>query len=1505
MSKLFIGLSKKTRKNVLWAIGLGFILSLAAGASNAWAQQTLTKSFNPAVIGTGIVSTLTFTITNNDEVNALTDVEFTDVLPTPAGLIIATPSNSSTTCNFGSVGSLDAPDGGGTITFTGGHLGQSSNCTITVDVTSATVGTHTNTTSVLTSSAPDSDPATADLNVVDDLPTITKAFGPNPIGPGSVSMLTFTLTNTSSVFPVTGLAFTDILPANVIIATPANASTTCNFELGGSLDTPVGGTTITFAGGQLGASGMCTVVVNVTSGTVGTHMNTSSDLTSDFGISGPATADLNVVATLPGFSKSFAPNAINFGGKSTLTFTIDNDEPGSVVSGFLLFTDNLPVGIEVANPSNAVNTCDGTLTAVGGTTVIDLFGGSVASGATCAVTVDVVGTGIGTLGNITGNLLNSGVSIGKASDTLRVNVSELALQKAFTNHPVPPGGTVELEFTINNLNRDFKATDIEFTDDLSFLTDLTPTGLPQNDSCGLGSLLELIGTELTFTGGDIPAEGSCSFSVTLDVPALAVDGTFTNTSSMITGEINGTGETGNPAEDDLFVESFPLLTKEFLNAVTMAPDPVVSPGDDIILRFTITNTSPTFDAMDIAFVDELPVQLPTASMTPAAGFCGPLSTATFTALINIPENPVIPATIVISDAKLGMGESCSFDFKLDVPADIPTGIFVNTSGEITAEVDSKTLTGPPATDSFEVVAPPDLAKTFTDDPVVPGGTVTLEFTISHSEESTLPAMDIAFEDDLDAALADLAATGLPLEDICGPGSSLIGTVDNTFLTFADGSLSPGESCTFSVTLDVPAAAAAGNHTNTTSNITATIGELDVTGNAATDDLQIQGLMLTKEFIDDPVIPGGSVTLRFTIDNADPVADFTAIGFTDEIGLILDGLSAVCLPLADVCGDGSELVEFDPPDPPSPFPPNPPRLEFTGGSLLAGESCTFDVELEVPVGTTSDTYINTTKSFIAINGGFMFFNNATDALVVNSKLLELTKEFTDDPVLAGDLVTLEFTLKNLDTGNEASLIKFDDDLDATLTGLVATALPDPGDACNSSGTLAQNTPGLLEFTGGILAPGAECTFSATLQIPVAAVAEVYPDTTTDVEGEITDLPVNGDPAIDDLVINALTFTKVFEEDTVDAGSTIMLTFTLTNENASSGIADLDFNDNLNATLPGLSVIGALPVEPCGDVSEIAVDEDQLLTFTGGSLEPEESCTFDVELLVPDTAPPGSFINTTSDLTQIGLFVAVPAIDTLTINPPPDVGDKIGVDVLFVFFNFITNQFQFDLAITNTNGGPIFIPLVVQFTSIETVPLGGTPVTVNNADFGGTGVGSGFNYSDAIGPDNKLDTGEQSGFKTWIFDDLGLENFIFEAKVLGSLVAPGSFAKTNIAQSFLFIVDINKGTVTIESIITNVEEPTPVEIQIPTDFALQQNYPNPFNPETSIRFQLPEAAEVTLNIYNLKGQLVRKLVNDRKQAGFHEITWNAKDNAGNNMPSGVYLYRIQAGAFTDVKKLTVLR
>lgn len=91
----------------------------------------------------------------------------------------------------------------------------------------------------------------------------------------------------------------------------------------------------------------------------------------------------------------------------------------------------------------------------------------------------------------------------------------------------------------------------------------------------------------------------------------------------------------------------------------------------------------------------------------------------------------------------------------------------------------------------------------------------------------------------------------------------------------------------------------------------------------------------------------------------------------------------------------------------------------------------------------------------------------------------------------------------------------------------------------------------------------------------------------------------------------------------------------------------------------------------------------------------------------------------------------------------------------------------------------------------------------------------------------------------------------------------------------------------------------------EFKLHQNFPNPFNTETEIRFELAEYNHVVINIYNMRGQQIITLADTQYSAGSHSVRWDGKDSSGSQASSGVYIYRINAGQFSQVRKMSLTR
>ena len=1034
-------------------------------------------------------------------------------------------------------------------------------------------------------------------------PAFTKAFSPSQIGPGSSATLTFTIDNSGSGAAVTSLAFTDDFPAGLVLADPALATTTCTGG-GGRDATPVtsapsGGGTVTFSGGAVGGGGTCVVQVAVTASSPGAYNNVSSALTSSAGTSGTAAATLTVSADRPGVSASYAPSPIVLGGRSTITYLLDNTASAADVFSFNV-AHGLPAGVQVASPSNATTTCTGTtVTAPAGSTSISaqaLFTGSVPlpAGASCGVSVDVVGTAIGTRANATGALtvqtalgsLNSGVAVA----ALDVLADALLLTKETIDDPVAPGGTATITYSVRNLNRGASASDVSFTDDLdAALAGLVATGLPASACGGTVSSADG-GATLAFGGGALASGETCAFSVAVDVPAGAATGTYPGTTSVVSAVVEGQPALGSAATGDLVVAPVPLFTKTFVD------DPV-GPGATVTLRYSITNTSPTFGATDVAFTDSYSevVGAGHTQTLPTAGFCGPGATA-FIAPLDAGETG-----LSVTGASLDPGATCTFDVLLDVPPSQAGGAYPSTTSPITATVNGSAVTGGAASDVLDVLTSPTLSKAFPGGPVLPGASTTIDFTLRMDPEAGLGATDVSFTDDLDAALAGLVATGLPASACGGTVSSADG---GATLAFGGGALASGETCAFSVAVDVPADATPGTYTNTTSPISATVDGATVTGGVASADLVVTALAFTTSFTDDPVAAGGSVTLEFTLTNGDPSASATGITFSDDLGAVLGGLASDSGTQTDVCGAGSSLSGST-------------TLTLTGGSLAPGASCTFSASLVVPSTATPGSYLNVTSDLVAfLDGAGFALPGATDVLEVSADAPPaFSKTFAPSSIPVGGTSVLSLVIDNSASAEAAT------DLDVTdvlPSGLVVASPADASTTCTGGTITAVTGTGTLAYAGGSVASGATCSVSVRV---TSATAGTYVNTT----GDLTSSLGNSGPATASLSVQIVavsaTKTDAIQGDDgdglADPGETIRYTVVVSNDAGRASPA-LAFSDVPDATT---TLVAGSVTTTQGTVTEGNGSGDSAVAIDVGPLAASASVTITLDVTVDGPIPDG--------------------------------------------------------------------------------------------------------------------------------------------------------------------------------------------------------------------------------------------------------------------------------------------
>jgi uncharacterized repeat protein (TIGR01451 family) len=360
----------------------------ATASLNVGTPPTIAKSFSPASVPAGGTSTLTFTLTNPNQNDALTGVNFADTLP--AGLVVATPNAVGGTCPSSISNNFGATAGSSTVALTSSPMTANQSCTLTVNVTPTSVGVKNNSVTLNDSQFGTDNTATASLTAGTP-PTIAKSFSPASVPLGGVSTLTFTLTNPNQNNGLTGVNFTDTLPAGLVVATPNGVGGTCPSSISNNFGATAGSSSVQLTSSPMTANQSCTLTVNVTPTSSGLDDNSVTLNDSQFGTDNTATASLNVIAP-PTIAKSFSRSSIPFGGSTPLSFTIDNPNASDQLTG-VGFTDNLPAGLVVATPSNGLTgSCGGgTITANPDASSISLTGATLAGGSSCTFSVNVIG----------------------------------------------------------------------------------------------------------------------------------------------------------------------------------------------------------------------------------------------------------------------------------------------------------------------------------------------------------------------------------------------------------------------------------------------------------------------------------------------------------------------------------------------------------------------------------------------------------------------------------------------------------------------------------------------------------------------------------------------------------------------------------------------------------------------------------------------------------------------------------------------------------------------------------------------------------------------------------------------------------------------------------------------------------------------------------------------------------------------------------------------------------
>ncbi|MFO1322819.1 MAG: hypothetical protein U1F15_02035 [Burkholderiales bacterium] len=1211
------------RRLARWIAAVAF----AAVAAPALASVGINKSFVPNSVTAGQVSVLTIDLLNPNA-SIATGVDVTDNLP--ANVVVAAPLTIGTnTCGF----TVSATPGTGTIALTGGSIpaitgGVAGQCRVTINVVSTVANTYLNTIPAnAVASSNGTNPQSAQATLVVSAPlnvTGSKAFSPTVVhGNGasqtSVSTLTITLNNPNPV-PLTGATITDSLPAALTIATPSNAATTCGAGTATASAPATNPATIALAGGTIPANGSCTITVQVVARNPTTFQNSAvtntipaGALTTAEGATSPQIQANVTVQTGASLTKAYSPATVAPGGTSTLTITFNNFTTTTLSP--IDFNDAWGAG---ASATAASTTCGGTLSFTA--TSVTLTGGSlgpapaaVAGAASCTITLTVTGTAT-TVNSVAAGTMG-GVPYAAASGTLTVTApSSITGSKSFSPNSVLQGGSTTMTITLNNSSATpaviaTAPPNQGVTDNLATLGTgySVPAGATIGGTCGSSITSALPATLLTFAGGTIPANGSCTITVSpVNVDVNATTGTRTN-SIAANGVRTSIGNNGEAITGQLTVARVLTSGKAF------SPTPIQA-GAKSRLTVTLTRAANAPALTNLTFTDLL-------TTMGGLGFvvANPANGATTCTGGTVNATPGAN-NFGLSGGSLAGGAAataCTVAIDVQSPAGQAPGTYTNTlaAGAVTS---AEGFVNAAATANLVISAPTSVTinKSFLPTTVAVGNTSVMSIQIRNNNVGAVALTGVALVDNLPSGMV-VANPPAPTFTGTGCSGATITAVNNgSTVSISGANVGLNSICTLAVTVR---ANASGNLINTIppGAVTSLQGVTNpLLGSATLAATGTVNTSVTKTNGQTSLTPGGSTTYTIVVGNAGPntVAGM-GVNDTPPTGVTFGNWTCSTTGGAVCGGSGSG-----------------PIADFV--TIPVGGTVTYTVPASIALNAPGPitNVVNLGVPGSVINTG------TTTAQDSDPLQPTLGKSIAPPTIAVGGAATLTLVLGNNNASPIALTALFTDNMPPGVTTTTANT--------GTCGGVTVN-PTSITMASGSAIPSGGCTI-------VVGITSSTPGAVTNTTGTLTTGTGTAPAASAPLTVTASspTLGKGIAPSTIVPGGAATLTLTLGNPNAAAIVLSSAFIDNMP---PGVTTTTA----NTGTCTGVTVTSGSISMASGTSI-PVGGCTIVVGVT---SSTPGTATNTTGTLsTNAGN--AGPASADLTVTGVPTLGKTINPSTIGV-------------------------------------------------------------------------------------------------------------------------------------------------------------------------------------------------------------------------------------------------